>query len=133
MGHSFSEPGNEDQAKKKQIASNPPEQESAFAEGGVTSEFQINLRTAAEQGNAEAQYQCGLYCEVGADSKPEDAVMWYRKAAHQGHARAQYQLGMCYFTGTGLEKNEAEALQWIRQAAAQGEPQAERMLRLLGD
>jgi S1-C subfamily serine protease len=42
-----------------------------------------------------------------------------RKAAEQNLAHAQYGLGVCYATGQGVAKDEAEAVNWLRKAAEQ--------------
>ena len=54
-------------------------------------------RTAAEQGNADAQFHLGWCLEhgQGIEKDESEAVRWYRKAAEQGHPDAQYLLGCC--------------------------------------
>ena len=47
-------------------------------------------------------------------------MKWYRKAAEQGHTEAQFNLGVCYASGRGVTKNEAEAVKWYRKSADQG-------------
>ena len=39
-----------------------------------------------------------------------EAVKWYLAAAEQELAPAQCNLGLCYQTGRGVEKNNAEAM-----------------------
>ena len=55
-------------------------------------------RKAAEQNDAEAQYNLGVcYANGQGVAKDEvEAVKWYRKAAEQNYAAAQYNLGVCY-------------------------------------
>lgn len=79
------------------------------------------IRKAAEQGDAEAQYQFAEHCFWGTDMKEdeEEAAKWFRKAAEQGHAEAQSQLGLCYYDGMGVEEDDAEAVKWWRKAAEQ--------------
>jgi len=48
-----------------------------------------------------------------------EAVKWYRKAAEQNFAAAQYALSLCYATGAGLAKDQAEGLNWCRKATEQ--------------
>jgi len=52
---------------------------------------------AAENGNAEAQYQLGnLHRKgLGVDKSNAKAVKWFRLAAKQGHTNARQQLGGC--------------------------------------
>ena len=59
------------------------------------------LRKAAEQGNADAQYDFGVLYFYG-EEIPKDyaeAVKWFRKAAEQGHDFAQMSLGDMYADG----------------------------------
>ena len=80
------------------------------------------LRKAAEQGDADAQFNLGLMYDIG-KGVPQDyqeAVKWYRMAAEQGYADAQYFLGLSYATGEGVPENDAEAVKWYRKAAEQG-------------
>ena len=78
-------------------------------------------RKAAEQNNAEAQYNLGNCYDNGQGVTKDDveAVKWYRKAAEQNYAEAQYNLGFCYANGQGVAKDEAEAVKWYRKAAEQ--------------
>ena len=78
---------------------------------------------AAEQGNADAQFNLGVCYEKGY-GVPQDynkAVEWYRKAAEQGHAIAQCSLGYCYDEGYGVPQDYNKAVEWYRKAAEQGD------------
>lgn len=90
-------------------------------------------RSAAEGGNAEAQYQQGLAYEKGqgAQKDPTQAVAWYRKAADQGHAKAEYRLGLAYKLGRGINQDHAETAKWFQRAAQQGLPDAQNDLGVL--
>ena len=55
----------------------------------------------------------------------EEQFKWYLKAAQLGHAEAQAELGLCYYIGSGVEKNENEAAKWYLKAAEQGNPKAQ--------
>ena len=93
------------------------------------------LRLAAEEGNAEAQYElgdCYLSGITGEGKNMIEAARWFRKAAAQGHAQAQYNLGLCYYYGRGLPENRTEAEKWFRKAAEQGDPDAQNKLEVLG-
>ena len=62
--------------------------------------FSRSDRLAAEQGNANAQFNLGLMYANG-EGVPEDdaeAVRWYRLAAEQGNANAQSISGSCTTT-----------------------------------
>ena len=80
------------------------------------------LRQAAEQGDAEAQFNLGLCYEKGNGEKKDvnEAFNWYRKAAGQGFAKAENRLAICYHNGKGVNKNYAESVKWFRRAAEQG-------------
>ena len=102
---------------------------SAFAESVA------DYRKAAEQGDADAQYNLGLFYANG-DGVSKDfaeAVKWWRKSAEQGNVEAQYRLGVCYKNGDGVTKNFAEAAKWCRKAAQQGHQQAKIILNDLGE
>jgi TPR repeat protein len=81
------------------------------------------LKKAAAQGKADAQYELGMCYQngegVGLDE--EEAVRWYLAAATQGNARAQYSLALGYFNGSGVKKDEKEAIRWYCMAAQQGD------------
>src|SRR5437867_10615028 len=69
------------------------------------------IRTKADQGDADAQFTLGLSCNFGARDAQNDAeaAEWFRRAADQGHALAQFNLAVMYASGQGVTFNEAEA------------------------
>ena len=71
-----------------------------------------DIRKAAEQGDAEAQFNLGCMYDDGEDVPEDDteAVKWYRKAAEQGHAGAQNNLGYMYEKGEGVSQEYTEAV-----------------------
>ena len=77
---------------------------------------------AAEQGDAEAQFNLGKMYDKGQGVRQDDvqAVQWYRRAAEQGYAKAQYNLGVMYANGEGVRQDYTQAVQWYRKAAEQG-------------
>src|SRR6185312_363888 len=90
----------------------------------------VSVRTyqqAAEQGDAQAQYNLGQCYRLGTGVEKDEqkAVEWYQKAAEQGDAQAQYNLGQCYRRGTGVEKDEQKAVKWYQKAAEQGDASAQ--------
>lgn len=87
------------------------------------------LQTAAEQGNAAAQYRLGII--YGGNGNLEEAVKWFRKAAELGNADAQFNLGLCYAAGRGVSQSYVEALKWYRKAAAQGHKVAIETLEMI--
>ncbi|MBQ3332976.1 MAG: sel1 repeat family protein, partial [Thermoguttaceae bacterium] len=65
------------------------------------------LRAAAEQGDAEAQFNLG-YClqrGIGCKKNPRKAMWWFHAAAKQGNAEAQYEFGDCLVRGIDCKKN----------------------------
>ncbi len=87
---------------------------------GHDSEASRALRSSAEQGDQEAQFDLGLMYDLG-DGVPEDdaeAVRWYRLAAEQGHAPAQYSLGAMYAMGEGVTQDYVLAHVWCSLAAS---------------
>ena len=80
------------------------------------------LRLAAEQGDASAQFNLGfMYADGrGVLKDYQEALKWYRLAAEQGDASAQFNLGVMYATGEGVPQDYQEAVKWFRLAAEQG-------------
>jgi hypothetical protein len=92
-------------------------------------------RTAADQGDARAQYSLGFMYYFG-EGIPQDyaeAVRWYRLAAEQGLAGAQYNLRDMYDNGKGVPQDDAEAVRWYRLAAEQGDAGAQYSLGIMYD
>jgi len=83
------------------------------------------IEKAAENGNAEAQFEVGITYLNGTSYMPSNYATAFRlltSAAEQGHAGAQYELGMMFYKGKGPQKNDAEALKWLQLAARNGYP-----------
>jgi uncharacterized protein len=61
-------------------------------------------KKAAEQGELAAQFNVGLYYDVGKGAAQDyaEAVRWYKLAAAQGYSSAQYNLGAIYANGKGV-------------------------------
>lgn len=91
---------------------------SGFGEGQEISQ----LRKAADEGDARAQYSLGAKYAQGRGVPQDDAeaVKWYRLAAEQGLALAKNQLGVMYGEGRGVPQDSTEAARWYRLAAEQG-------------
>ena len=85
------------------------------------------LRTAiraAEQGDADAQYNLGVmyYDGRGVTQDYAEAVKWYRLAAEQDIAKAQSQLGYMYANGQGVPQDYVLAHMWFNLAAGRMPP-----------
>ena len=94
------------------------------------------LRLAAENGDAETQFNLGVLYDNGGQGVPQDykeAIKWYRLAADQGDADAQFNLGVFYHFGEGVPQDYKEAVKWYRLAADQGLALAQFKLGLLYD
>ena len=99
----------------------------AFQPGPAEAQDIEEIRQAAEQGVAMAQFNLGVMYDRG-EGVPEDdseAVEWYRKAAEQGLPGAQYNLGLMYANGEGVPEDDQEAVKWYRKAAEQGYAKAQ--------
>jgi localization factor PodJL len=80
------------------------------------------LRSAAEGGDARAQFEVGAILTEGhvVEQDFEAAAAWYERAAAQGFAPAQYRLGSLYEGGRGVERDLDQARLWYQQAAEAG-------------
>lgn len=83
------------------------------------------MKTAAEKGDAEAQYLLGLQYQAGdgIEKNPVEATKWLRQAATQGHVGAQGALGAMQ-AASGNADEAAEAAKWLRAAAEEGRTEA---------
>ena len=91
------------------------------------------FRTAAEAGDALAQFNLGRLHEAGA-GVPRDgaeAARFHRMAADQGFAPAQAALARMLWRGTAVPMNPREAMRLARAAADQGEPEGFAVLGIL--
>src|SRR5688572_23711438 len=61
------------------------------------------VKSAAECGDAQQQFQLGLIYEKGEGTALNyvEAARWFRRAAEQGHVRAQLQLSLALAKGQG--------------------------------
>lgn len=83
------------------------------------------LKQAAQDGNANAQFNLGLMYLTG--TLPKDATeaeKWLKRGADRGDMGAQFILGCLYDTpervGVDAPRDAKQAVQWYRQAAEQG-------------
>lgn len=87
------------------------------------------LLNAAEEGNAEAAYRCGLMYMFGWGTGRDQhkAKEWYEKAAEQGHIEAQCECGLRYGNGwgSGIPEDKAKSLYWYEKAAEAGNADAQ--------
>ena len=85
------------------------------------------VQAAADQGDAEAQYELAVCYGKGTGVKRDfvKAAGYLRRSAEQGYAEAQTALGYCYGSGRGVTKSQEMAAQWYRKAADQGSAMAQ--------
>jgi uncharacterized protein len=84
-------------------------------------------KSAAEAGQAEAQFDLGLLYAQGLGTRTDltEAAKWYRKAAEQGNAQAEFALGQMYSRGWGAPRDTTDAMRWMQMAndpASDGPP-----------
>jgi TPR repeat protein len=81
------------------------------------------LRSVADQGDAEAQYLMGIRYHSGEGVPHDDAkaVEWFERAAEQGQVDAQSLLGAYYWAGRGVPANLSKAYYWSVIALAGGD------------
>lgn len=80
------------------------------------------FRSAAEQGNARAQWDLAVmyYDGEGVPQNYTEAVKWFRMSADQGFAKAQCNLGEMYYIGESVAQDYTEAFKLFRLSADQG-------------
>lgn len=79
------------------------------------------LREQAEQGNADAQFDCGeMYRQgKGTEINFSESIYWYEKAALQNHLLAAAQCSIMYKAGEGTAVDDEKSLYWCEKAATQ--------------
>lgn len=84
-------------------------------------------RSAAAQGDAQAQYQLARCHEAGFGVEEDfaEGQKWYERAAAQGHAGSQFALATWYAYGIHVDQDYDEAVNWYRRAADQGHADAQ--------
>lgn len=79
------------------------------------------IKSAAEKGSAEAQYNYGICFQQGIEMMKSDSMAntWFLKAANQGWKNAQFKMAYNYATGCGVTKNASQAFNWSVKCAEQ--------------
>ena len=100
---------------------------SALCMGATKSVVTNDVKVAAEQGDATAQFRYAEMLRDGRGVKKNilEAVAWTRRAADGGLAAAQCQMGLFYMNGLGVDLDEDKAVEWLKKAAAQNHAQAQ--------
>lgn len=92
----------------------------AFAWGNPADDDLAALRSQAESGSAQAQFDLGVRYQQGkgVDRDPAMAVGWFRKAAEQGDVPAMINLAAIALGATGSPFDGKSAEEWLRKALA---------------
>ena len=107
---------------------NPEELNQKSKEFILKDDFQNALplvKEAAENGNAEAQCNYGIYFQKGIIVPHNDSIAfyWFLKSANQNWAKGQWRVATYYMESTFLKPDFTKAFYWIQKCAYQGEPQ----------
>ena len=102
------------------------EGKSAFKRNDFPTAFR-EFKSAAELGQAEAQYRLGILYEqgLGTEQSYANAHKAFELAADQGFVPAQTSLGFLFLHGKGGERGQGKVMQWNRLAANQGSVRAQ--------
>ena len=95
-----------------------------------------DIQEAAEQGDAQAQYELAALHVLGLGGvgrQPTKVLEWAGKAAAQGHAGALFYLGICHEEGRDVPSDMAKAREFFVKAATQGHAGAENHLGVLAE
>ncbi len=81
-----------------------------------------SLRSLADRGDADAQWQMGVRYHNGEGVPRDDAqaMQWFLRAAEQGHVIAQATLGAYYWAGRGVPQDLSKAYFWSAYRARPG-------------
>jgi TPR repeat protein len=92
----------------------------------TTSEEVTALRTAAEAGDSDAQFQLGDAYQKGEGIRQDDtqAAKWFERSANQGNSDGQFAIGFAYRGGFGVPEDKVLAYMWFELAAQQGNEEA---------
>ncbi len=77
------------------------------------------LKQAAENGNAEAEYNYGVCYQQGAEVIKSDSTAnaWFLRSAEQGWKDAQFKIAYSYAKGRGLKQDNKKAFYWSIKCA----------------
>lgn len=91
-------------------------------------------RKAADQGDAQAQYNLGIAYDQGNGVRHDvtEAFHWFLRAAERGHAEAQFNVAISYGQGNGIAENQVEGLKWLILSASGGYSKATEVRNVVG-
>src|ERR1035441_3538747 len=90
-------------------------------------------RMKAEQGDALAQYNLGIFYRKGEGvaKDPKEAFKWLSRSAEQGDARSMAVAAMMCAAGEGVERDFKRAAEFATRAARLGDAKGETFLAML--
>lgn len=90
----------------------------------------VQIRRAAEQGDADAEFELGVLYALGTVVRQDaaQAVRWFRRASEEGHALANGLLG----SSAKLVEANQELVSSLRRSAEQGHATAKALLGRIG-
>ena len=93
----------------------------------------LALLSAAEEGDAKAQYQLGVAYLRGEGTTSDLALAykWIEKSALQGYVEAQFALGQMHQVGRGALQSFPLAFKWYEKAAQQDHAEAQYRIGLM--
>lgn len=109
------------------IGCKEPQQKTADTNEVTTDQKPVDIKSAAEAGDAEAQYNLAKAYRKG-DGMPKDTIkeiQWLEKASSQNHPSALYDLGIFYFSGIGIIQDQTKGLSLLKKAAELGNGDAQ--------
>jgi TPR repeat protein len=111
---------------------NQPVENPTQASAGQTvdASTEANLRSQANRGDLDSQFQLGSLYFVGKPKKDlKQAEYWWKLAADKGHAMAAVSLAYLYTGRDNPEfNNPTQMLKYLNQSAAGGNPMAQHIL-----
>jgi uncharacterized protein len=101
--------------------------EHAGIQSQITNAEFLATQSAADQGDAKAQYELARFYAKGVvvPRNYAKAVECLRQSADQGYADAQLVLGTYYALGRGVHRNMTDSALWYQKAADQGNASAQ--------
>lgn len=81
-----------------------------------------DLKSLAESGDVNVQYELGMYYLQAEDDKKdyEKAFYWFQQAAKGGQKEAITWLGLCYYAGYGVTEDSKKAVEYFSTARKAG-------------
>lgn len=103
----------------------PAEDHSALDTMAPSAVLDLEIKKAAEAGDADAQFRLGnalLQDPSQSTQNSANAIRWLQLSAENGNTEAMIVLGRLSRSGVGLLQNYDQASKWIQTAAARGNP-----------